>query len=60
MHSIYIKDRVVLTDQFARPAAQTPGSTDNFTRYFLTPQEQQLHNFLATLSILDQRVRHCN
>jgi hypothetical protein len=25
---IYIKDRVVLTDQFARPAgAQTPGST---------------------------------
>ncbi|MFV8354438.1 TonB-dependent receptor domain-containing protein [Flavobacterium sp. XS2P14] len=27
-YSIYIKDRVVLTDQFARPAgAQTPGST---------------------------------
>jgi iron complex outermembrane receptor protein len=27
-YSIYIKDRVVLTDQFARPVgAQTPGST---------------------------------
>jgi iron complex outermembrane receptor protein len=53
MQHIYIKDRVVLTDQFARPAGANTWFYNNFTRYFLTAGTTAA---IFCLSILDQKL----